>query len=286
MSRKPNFLCIGATRSGSTWVYAALRQHPEVFLPDVKELHYFDYYYHLGPEWYYKHFDRAKPSHRIVGEITPDYLYSEEACERIASDLGDIKILVSLRNPVERTHSSYLYLLRLGFTKGTFEQAMQEHPMIVEQSLYGKQLLWYKKKFGGDNILVKDFQKIKTEPDPFFLQLCRDLGIEEKLPEGMNRGKVNESLAPRNFKMARIAKRISNMMLNRGLSGIAAEIKAQSWIQRALYRPYKPGTEPKIDPKTAARLKAYFADDVRLLDREFNQSFAKVWGYDDAVIAP
>ena len=76
---RPAFLGIGVQRAATTWVYECLRAHPEVFLPDLKEVHYFDENYELGANWYASHFPESVRE-RTLGEITPSYLHIGGVC--------------------------------------------------------------------------------------------------------------------------------------------------------------------------------------------------------------
>src|SRR5690606_11946368 len=67
----PDFICIGAQKSGTTWLYENLKLHPDIFMPDKKELHYFNLNYHTSLAYYNSYFE--KDSNRIKGEITPAY---------------------------------------------------------------------------------------------------------------------------------------------------------------------------------------------------------------------
>jgi len=280
MNRKPNFLYIGPNKAGSTWIYEALRFHPEVYLARAKELHYFDIYYDQGPDWYYGHFQDAQPSHRIIGEISHDYMYSAEACARIAAELDGVRLMVCLREPVERAFSEYLYMIRQGYVRGTFDEAVEQFPSILEHSRYGKYLLQYKNTFGPDALLVTDFNRLKSDPAAYFLELCAKLGIAQDLPAAFPKSEVLSAAAPRNHALARFARQGALFMRRRGWAKAITHIKSQPWVQNMLYRPYAKGERPRIDPNTSARLKAVFAEDVRLLDREFGQTFCASWGYE------
>ena len=74
MTRLPNFLHIGPGKSGSSWLHETLTLHPEVYLSEAKDLYFFSRYYDRGLDWYRKQFRPARPSHRVVGEVCPDYL--------------------------------------------------------------------------------------------------------------------------------------------------------------------------------------------------------------------
>ena len=76
----PNFLCVGAQKAGTTTLYDILKQHPNIYLPKVKELHFFDKddRYKLGLEWLTKYFVNGYKNQKAVGEITPSYLFYEK----------------------------------------------------------------------------------------------------------------------------------------------------------------------------------------------------------------
>lgn len=111
--RRPNFLCIGFPRSGTTWLDAVLTSHPQIQLPEKKkEIHYFNIYHHLGEEWYLKYFPVTKTNPVAVGEVSPLYVYSEVASRRIA-EFGSIKkLIVMLRDPISHLVSAYQFYTR------------------------------------------------------------------------------------------------------------------------------------------------------------------------------
>jgi len=123
----PNFLCAGAAKCGTTSLHAILAEHPQIFLPQRKEIHFFENNgnYSKGLDWYSKYFKNANEK-KVIGEITADYMFFDYVPERIIEALGkNIKIIFMLRNPVDRSYSEYLFNVRRGFFKGTFEEAIQ-----------------------------------------------------------------------------------------------------------------------------------------------------------------
>jgi hypothetical protein len=97
--RLPNFIYIGPDKAGSSWLHEVLFQHPEVFLTEAKDLYFFDRYFDRGLSWYRNQFRRATPEHRVVGEVCQDYLFEPEAAKRIRDCLGEINLMVTLREP-------------------------------------------------------------------------------------------------------------------------------------------------------------------------------------------
>lgn len=110
--RLPDFLIIGAQRSGTTSLYEALAGHPGVTPATRKEIHYFDFSWERGQRWYRSHFPRRRGG--ITGEATPFYLFHREAAARAARVVPDARIVAVLRDPVARAISHYRHAVRRG----------------------------------------------------------------------------------------------------------------------------------------------------------------------------
>lgn len=209
MNKKPNFLIVGAAKSGSTSLYHYLNQHPEVYMPRNKEPNYFVADYQKGmskkcPSYnidmrrmvfdsndYYNLFNKVKEFHKAIGEASVTYLFKpDEAITKIKNELGDIKILIILRNPIKRAFSHYSYACELGFENLNFKEAIKMESerlnnnwsstfAYISQGMFCKQLIAYKKAFSNVHILFLDdfinnkqheLKKIYNflEIDPFF----------------------------------------------------------------------------------------------------------------------
>src|SRR5579859_8087528 len=117
----PNFLHLGPSKTGSTWLHEVLISHPEIYFTGAKDLYFFSRYYDRGLGWYAAQFRDARPEHEIIGEFSQDYLACPEGPERIRECLGpDVRLMVTLREPCARSFSSYLYLTRHGLAAATF----------------------------------------------------------------------------------------------------------------------------------------------------------------------
>lgn len=132
----PDFLICGAQRSGTTSLFKSLCLHPAVTGPTLRKgVHFFDTGYRHGLDWYRSHF----PMHRTlrarwgrprvrVAESSPYYLFHPLAAERIARDLPDVRVVVILRDPVERAHSAHAHETARGFETEPFERAVELEP--------------------------------------------------------------------------------------------------------------------------------------------------------------
>jgi tetratricopeptide (TPR) repeat protein len=174
----PNFFCLGAAKSGTTTLYDILRQHPEIFIPNFKEPHFFDIpeNFENGLDWYARNYYK-KANKKIIADFTPSYLFDENAPKRIFESLGeDMKFLVIFRNPVDRAYSHYLHSKRDNHEIEIFEEALElevsrlkkykdqfdylsylRHSYL-QQGLYAEMIDRYLQYFSLDNFLFIHFE--------------------------------------------------------------------------------------------------------------------------------
>ena len=122
--RDPDFVIIGAQRGGTTSLYRYLVAHPNFAPAAKKELHFFDNRFDLGIAWYTAQFPRPTPERPVTGEATPYYLFHPHAPRRLAALMPAAKLIVLLRNPVDRAYSHYQHEVRRGNETLTFEEAI------------------------------------------------------------------------------------------------------------------------------------------------------------------
>lgn len=133
--KEPQFIVIGAEKCGTTSLYHYLSQHPQ-FLPSIeKELDFFDVEFQRGMEWYLAHFSPIPNQLGLVtGEVSANYLYSEQAPQRIRELLPQTKLIVLLRNPIERAASRYYMLRQQRLIKLSFEDKVIQEIQAIEKS--------------------------------------------------------------------------------------------------------------------------------------------------------
>lgn len=208
-SQLPAFLCVGAQKAGTTTLHALLSLHPEIYLPPQKELQYFSLHYAEGLEWYQSCFAGASPS-QCIGEITPYYLFHPHVAERIACDLGKIRIIILLRDPVARTLSHYAHAYRHGFENLPLDQALnleasrltgaelellkpdgrhKQHQecSYLSRSLYRRQVERYWEHFGSQNVLVIPSEALFTSPREYLGEIFKFLGLAQCFGHGDER---------------------------------------------------------------------------------------------------
>ena len=161
----PDFVIIGAMKCGTSALYANLSQHQHVERAAKKELNYFDAHFDKGVEWYRSQFPspRWKDGRRsITGEATPNYLPHPSVPERMAQQLPQARLIVLLRNPIDRAYSHYHHRLRKIRETRSFEEAIIEEEKTqphnpfgyLSRGIYVDQLVSWSKFFNEEQMLV------------------------------------------------------------------------------------------------------------------------------------
>ena len=149
----PDFLIIGFHKTATTSLYDYLIQHPNIGSATHKELHYFDTYFWRGLGWYKTHFPTKMMKNRIektsdqrfiTGEATPNYVFYPEAHSRVKQSLPNVKLIVILRNPIDRAYSHYNYQKKLhrgALENTTFEEIVTQEIEKMNNDGFEKEFL-------------------------------------------------------------------------------------------------------------------------------------------------
>ena len=127
----PHFLIIGAAKAGSTSLLRFLAAQPDVRVPAVEEVHFFDTRFHLGPWWYRSHFPRRWERSTISGESSPYYLFHPLVPQRARKGVPGVKLIVLVRDPVERAYSDWSHRVRKGEEDLSFEDALAREAEVL-----------------------------------------------------------------------------------------------------------------------------------------------------------
>lgn len=212
--RLPSIIGIGVQKAGTTSLYQWLIQHPQI-IANTGEVHYFDFHYNRGESWYRSNFPlnlflslRESLLQKKVKtcEVTPNYLFAPQAIPRMKNLLPDSKLLVLLRDPVDRAISHYYHQVHKGREERRFNEAIQYERQLLESNanqildanwfrrnkmqhfsylargLYHIQLRRLFRYYSREQVLVLESEKLfRRKKDPL-LQLCDFLGIEKNPP--------------------------------------------------------------------------------------------------------
>lgn len=203
---KPNFLGVGAMKSATTWISECLRYHPEVFVSDIKELHFFSDNLSKGSQWYFNHFKEAKEK-KAIGEFSICYMDDLRYPEMIKELLGPIKIIISVRNPIERFISHFKhnrrvelkakYLNENTINKEKFELAVSEFPNLLTRGLYIKPILKYYEVFGQENVLVVFKDDIDDNPHNVVEDIYAFLDVDRSFKPPVINKSVSIGIVPK-----------------------------------------------------------------------------------------
>jgi hypothetical protein len=269
--RLPNFLIVGAAKSGTTTLASHLSKHPDVYVPPAKELYFFerDDLWEKGPDWYAEQFAYAGDA-TAVGEATPGYVFYPWCVERIAQLLPGVRAIVCLRDPVDRAYSHYLHWAdRMWFEPRSFEEAIDDelaaggeevavhdprrrppYFAYVARGKYLPQLQRLAAALGRDNVHVVLLDDLQSDPEATFAATCAFLGVDPSVdvPNLGSRENVYSPHTPR-----RVWRWLTRHRVLQRLPRPVAKL-----IARRVVAP-RPRPVPPMDPAVRRRLAEHFA---------------------------
>jgi hypothetical protein len=289
----PDFFVIGAPKAGTTALHAALDRHPQLFMSPVKEPKFFlcdgpppqgggpgDA--HSYREWiwrpadYERLFDQAPPW-ALRGESTPLYLSDPEAILRIHRALPGARLIVILRDPVDRAYSNWAHMWADGLEPNSdFLSACAEETRRTEAGwgpiwryrqtgLYGRQIQNLRSYFAPEQLHIIRYKELVDEPAATLDAVCRFLGVDE--------GVLAEA-PPRNvggYVHPTLYTRVLQETFRRGAS-VGAHFPPQLWRKASLPLQWliqrTPQHRPELAEHDRAALIDYFADDIAVLEAE------------------
>ncbi|MDA8641899.1 sulfotransferase [Flavobacteriaceae bacterium] len=294
---KPNFLIVGAAKAGTTALYYYLKQHPDIGFPDLKEPKYFSSIKlnlpHKGigdhsvdkyavKDWTeYLNLFKSLTKYKRIGEVSPDYLfYHKETAFSIKRILGDIPIIIVLRNPIKRAFSAYMYLKRDSREPLTFKEGLDAEDERLENNwdfiwgykkggLYFEQVKTFFNTFSNVKVILQEDLKINT--DSVIKELCSFLDVNpdfkldtslEHNPSGNPKNVIAKFLLNRNNKIATNFREFLKSVFPRS---ILENVASRSLEKKS------------ISKSDQALLKNYFQEDITKLEILLNRDLSK-WG--------
>lgn len=275
--RWPDFIGIGTIKSGTTWLWQCLREHPQLFLPVMKELEYFDTRYELGDDWYRGFF--ADAGARTCGEISPQYVHCPEAFARIAPLAGRVKLIACFRDPADRAFSHFMMDAREqeGLTQEDKARRFDElvrtgGSKYVEFGRYADQVAPYLERFGRENLHAVFFEDIRSDPLRVVSDACAFLGVDPAFVPSSLTSRVN---AAKRYRSVRIFKGLQagvRVLEAAGLDRFVLYLKRTAVRDRVLRMLEVPEEYLPMLPETRKRLVEFY--------REGNERLAGLLGRD------
>jgi len=287
---KPNFLLIGAPKAGTTSISRYLAEHPEIFISEEKEPFYFIAKTvnsisendpmlkgilekaHLSKSEYYGLFENVNDEKRI-GECTVHYLFHyDEVIPRVKEELGDIPLVLVLRNPAERAFSNYKYQSKTQII--SFEEALL---LEEERKTLGFNSFWYYKEVGKyykpvraylenfSKVYVCFFEDLKDNPESFMKEIFKFLEVDDKFSPNFQ-VRHNPTLVPKNRVLQALYffknKHQISFMLPKRVKEVLEPIVLKK-------------NKSKMNSKTNKELKLFFKEDVKKLENLLKKDLRK-----------
>lgn len=283
--RVPDFFVVGAPKAGTSSLYHYLAQHPDIFVSDPKEPHFF--YNRSSPGspvlgekdlgGYLGLFEGA-PRGTVAGEASTSYLWLANAAREIKEIQPQAKIIAVLRDPAHRAYSHYLHQLRDGRGTKSFEEALGEETGRIRRGewhglyyadvgMYAGQLERYLGTFGRESVRVYLFEDLARDAGGVARDAFSFLGVDPSFP--VQTGRVyNKGGAPRSRLFARLLRSPVKWHVRKALP-LAFRTKIIERLKEANNRPV-----PEMRPETEAWLRNFFREDVGRLEEKIGRDLS------------
>jgi hypothetical protein len=289
MEKSENFLdfvYVGAPRCGSTWLAAALEEHPGIWIPHNKEIHFFndrlvypfEYKYPRGIEHYRTYFNDA-PNNVRIGELSPFYYFDPQAAYRIHQHFPQTKIVIFLRDPAEMLNSLYLLLRRRERREATLEAELAKNPQLLDLGFYHRLITPYFDWFPKDNIFIAVYENFFADEAANMQRLFRFLNVDTGfLPSVMGK-RVNWSQGDNISRVEQLRGQVIRLLNTKPLIPLK-EILHRLKINRMDYSASsanegKKVDKPKIRPQTRRELIELYQPDIERLEDTLSRDLSR-----------
>jgi len=284
----PNFLILGATKSGTTSLHHYLKQHPEIYLPQEKETQFFidDQLFHRGIEYYKKHYFSGVCDELAIGEATPLYFHRPAiVIPRLKASFPDgvLKFILLLRDPVSRAWSHYLHMRRLGIEPLEFEAAMAAESERIKlepiswysyftDGLYGELLDQWFSAFSPEQFLIMTQDEFITDLDSSLSEVFAFLSVDTSV-------RIHDLSVKNEAGVAR-SKRLMSLLMGRFpgsgvLKGLLPLHFRRSLGMRLRHMNAKRADRPiELDGQLEQELRHRYVHDIERLELLLQRSFS------------
>ena len=266
MNKSTHFICLGAHKCGTSWLFNCLYEHPDIYVKDKIDYFYNNQRYALKEEWYSDQFLQKK---MITGELSTVYLFKDKTnsvAKRIFEFNPKIKLLVLLRNPIDRAYAHYLQDIKIGhITSNTsFKKAIEENPNLLFWGKYKEHLETYFSYFEKEQIKILLFDDLKDNSEKLITEVYSFVGAETNfIPKSLQK-KINSARIPK-YSNLDVLKRKTSDLLRKSLVGekIWWQLKHSSFAKQYYALNSSKHLALKLtNTKTRQELYSYFKEDI------------------------
>ncbi|MBK9983491.1 MAG: sulfotransferase domain-containing protein [Saprospiraceae bacterium] len=272
-----DFVGIGASKCGTTWLGHVLEEHPQICLSEPKEVHFFNDrlsfnsflkpHFGRGIQWYKKFFNHCSPG-KIKGEITNRYCVDPLAAQRIKEHNPHIRILFCLRHPVDRIWSHYQFAKYFERKeKRPIEQAIREEEEYIRMSKYHRTLSLYLQHFSQEQIFLIWFEDIQRKPAELMKDVFSFLGVDPSFQPKTMFKKSNSARISRFPFLQTAIRRMNNVLIGFGLSGLIKRLKMAGLGNFVMKANSRPLAKTKMPETVKQYIINELTDDVHQLEK-------------------
>ncbi|SDI62519.1 sulfotransferase domain-containing protein [Alloyangia pacifica] len=262
-----NVICVGVQKCATSFIHSAMGTHPQAGISAPKELDFFSYFFDRGYSWYEKHFS-ACVALPVRFEASPSYFYDPRSPERIRGYRPEMKIIVLLRDPVERAYSNHLHEVIQGHIGAVpFEEGLANNPGYIDQGRYATHLRRWFSQFERDSILVMFAEEISADPIGAAQKVYAFSGLDAEHVSPVLLERRNESDRARLPALRAVLRAGGDKLRDLGLEDQLARVKAAGPVQRLLAANSQNmrGIVPPMNEATRARLTEVFEEELLAL---------------------
>ena len=175
-----NLFVVGVNKSGTSWLYHLLKEHPQINMSERKELYYFGQEYPDAIDEYHSHFD-INHKYLYFGEATPIYYRDPEIADQIKEYNPSAKLIVIVRDPIDRFLSQFYFQKQIGkiLEKTTVEQFLAgDTRVLLSDSHYENTMPSFSRLFDSDQLFVNSLEAAKADPEAFWQNVIEFLEVE------------------------------------------------------------------------------------------------------------
>lgn len=280
MNKAVDIFHVGPQKTATTWVYNCFKEHPQVVTPKKDATHYYTLYYHKSFEWYIKHFDDSD-GNKTFFDPTPNYFRSPFAAERIARDNANAKIIICLRDPIERAFSHYWHEKKKKRFNFKFEEVFQNFDLYtnwIEPSMYSVHIERFVRCFGWPQIKIMWFDDLESDPEQFIKELFDFADIDTTFTPSILKRKLNVARPP-DFWGKGFYERLKTTLNRTRVAPQLQWLKNKASIQgeaeqNSVKKPKDIETVCNVDPEVIKELLAHFESEYSNLERMFSKDLS------------
>jgi hypothetical protein len=269
-------------------MYRCLKEHPDVYMPETDSIHFFNIHYQKGKKWYAEFFENYNDE-PVVGEETPSYIRDDAVPRRIRNDLPTTKLIISVRNPVDRAYSHYWHEKSKGNLSFEFKDVLENYDLFqnwVVPGFYYRHIQRFFKEFPENQVKLVFFDDLVDDDEKFIKDIYDFVDADSEYTPSFVDETVNEAREKLGFQSVN---RAYYQLFDFVQENFPKSVKN---VLHPIHTAYRRGIvstfggkdeyEEGMDPEVRRRLEEVYVDDVKRLESYTGREFEHWFEYPDS----